>query len=680
MDTTLKALAILSVVMLASGAARAATIIADGNSCTLTDAITAANTNSVTGGCRAGNDKNAGGDIIVLRSDVMVTSANNLDINGCPNGLPAVTSTIRIKGNRHTIARVGPNNKSHQFRLLDSTAGNLTLKDVTVTNGYLEQVNGAECDGAGINGTVTLINSTVSGNQILEGNGGGINGIAILTNSTVSDNSVTYGSGGGIKGASTLLNSTVSGNCAGCLPSNLLGRTLVAPDATIRNSEGGGIAGSMTLIDSVVSGNVSNGTPRSAGGGLTIDGNAIITNTTISGNQTSGDDGFGGGIHLYEGALTLVNSTVSGNIAQGGDFGLAGDGGGIFSSGASPNETGPGGPVTLIHSTVVDNSSSASHNPSTGGGIYGDTVTLINSIVAKNSALTTPTDCVSTDIHYKGLNLVGDGSCASASSGQLTGDPMLGPLASYGGLTPVQPPLAGSPVIDRINFIPLVGCAPTYVTTDQLGIPRPQPPGGNCDLGAVEYTGFPQNPVLDSFNRQDGPLGATWSGSVGLGKYKIAQEQVNVGSGGPVYWVPSSFGVNQEAYVTFVNIDGNADEQDLLLKVQSGGAANHHKGEIEVDYQPRSNTVSVQTLLPGAASWTIYPSQELTFRNGDQMGARVLSTGEVRIYRNHVMVAAVMLNVTDQAFFDSRGGQIGLWFQNAPQAVFDDFGGGNVSP
>src|SRR5262249_35103123 len=70
--------------------ALAATIQVNGT-CTLVDAITAANTDTATGGCPTGS----GADTIVLpaNSTIMLTSVNN-----CANGLPQITSTITIEG------------------------------------------------------------------------------------------------------------------------------------------------------------------------------------------------------------------------------------------------------------------------------------------------------------------------------------------------------------------------------------------------------------------------------------------------------------------------------------------------------------------------------------------------------------------------------------------------------
>ena len=151
-----------------------------------------------------------------------------------------------------------------------------------------------------------------------------------------------------------------------------------------------------------------------------------LTNSTVSGNTA----GFGGGIYNFYGAVSLTNSTVSGNSA---DFG-----GGIYNS-------------------------------------YG-TVTLNNTIVANS----TGGDVVSFGGPLTGShNLVEDGSDGLGDT--ITGDPLLGPLASNGGPTPTHALLPGSPAIDA-------GDGTGAPATDQRGIARPQL--GGTDIGAFESRGF----------------------------------------------------------------------------------------------------------------------------------------------------------------------------------------------
>jgi hypothetical protein len=86
----------------------------------------------------------------------------------------------------------------------------------------------------------------------------------------------------------------------------------------------------------------------------------------------------------------------------------------------------------------------------------------------------------------------------------------------------------------------------------------------------------------------------------------------------------------------------------------------------------------VSTLRVSAESWIAYPSQAVTFANGDRLGARALESGTVEIYKNGMLPSSITLNATDKSFFNSKGGMIGVWTLAAPNAVFDDFGGGTV--
>jgi hypothetical protein len=308
---------------------------------------------------------------------------------------------------------------------------------------------------------------------------------------------------------------------------------------------------------------------------------------------------------------------------------------------------------------------------------------FVNTIVADNvignDGVTNPVDadCFVTNPQFGGLNLIEDGSCGAAAAGQLTGDPTLGSLADYGGPTPYQPLLARSVAIDQVGFVPNAGCGATSVMNDQRGTARPQPTPGGCDLGAVEYTGFPANPVLDNFNRDDGAVGSTWSGNRDAGSYRVVGNHVKVRNGGPLYWISDVYGVDQEAYVTFTMIDPSAHEETILLKVQ-GDPANYTLGEIEIVYDSSAHTVNVATLLPGASDWTLYPTTSLTLKDGDQLGARAYADGSVNVYRNGAPVAVVTLKPKDQKFFNAKGGRIGVWFDTAPQATFDSFGGGTI--
>jgi len=63
-------------------------------------------------------------------------------------------------------------------------------------------------------------------------------------------------------------------------------------------------------------------------------------------------------------------------------------------------------------------------------------------------------------------------------------------------------------------------------------------------------------------------------------------------------------------------------------------------------------------------------------QSGDRLGARVRADGSVRLYKNAMLLGTVTLSAADQAFFNGRGGKIGVGAIGASNAYLDDFGGG----
>jgi hypothetical protein len=225
-----------------------------------------------------------------------------------------------ITNNTHTITlkdgtlRRDPG--APEFRVFRVNAGaEATLDQVTITGG---------ANGGVLNiGTLTLTNSTVSGNSA-DGSTGSISngGTLTLINSTVSGNS-TGGSIGGISnsndGTLTLINSTVSGNYTGGSIggiSNSIGGTLTLINSTVSGNSAevsaGGIAnlGTLTLINSTVSGNSAR-----RDGGISNAGTLTIMASTISGNRADEDNG---GLSIYGGSNNLKGSIVAGNTDSSG--------------------------------------------------------------------------------------------------------------------------------------------------------------------------------------------------------------------------------------------------------------------------------------------------------------------------------------------------------------------------
>ena len=171
-----------------------------------------------------------------------------------------------------------------------------SISGVTIRNGYCLQ------DGGGIInlGTLTITNSTISGN-VAGSNGGGINkyvGSLIVTNSTISGNVAGAGGGGisNVNGGTTVTNSTISGN------------------QTAGN--GGGISNYSTLT--VTNSTISMNNANTDGGGIYNHGTSNVYNSTITGNDADHDrdptGGSGGGVYNYPGTtVNLRNTLVAGN-------------------------------------------------------------------------------------------------------------------------------------------------------------------------------------------------------------------------------------------------------------------------------------------------------------------------------------------------------------------------------
>jgi Bacterial Ig-like domain len=270
----LAASVLMAVVVLASPAWAATYTVKNTNDAgpgSLRQAIIDANTNT-------GSADTINFDAMSLGSSATITLTSGQ--------LPPITDVagLTIDGGSADITISG--NEQYRVFLVDSGA-KLTLSNLTVANGN----SGFEDDGRGggiyngQGGTVTVSNSTLSGNSAGNGNGGG--GI--------------YNGG---FGTLEVINSTLSGNSS--------------------NDSGGGIfsrTGTVTVSNSTLSDN-----SAPIGGGILTMGDTLeVSNSTLSGNSASE----GGGIY-DSGAdtITVSNSTLSDNSAPigGGNCDGVGDG------------------------------------------------------------------------------------------------------------------------------------------------------------------------------------------------------------------------------------------------------------------------------------------------------------------------------------------------------------------
>ena len=373
--------------------------------------------------------------IVLTNGEISIGVDQTVDASALPGG-------ITINGNQASRAFEVVSNVTAVFNAL------------TITNGLANPPGGGarnqRIGGAILNaGNLTINQCTLAGSLAIVGGGLANDGNLTMNHCVLSGNTGTS-EGGGIANSGTgimVVNDSTVSTCSALAGS------------------GGGIDnyGSLAVNRCTLSGNSAN---LGGGGGISNEGSdsLAINNSTLMANVAS----VGGGIYNH-GLVTLSQCTLAGNVAPE-------RGGGIFNFGSRVG--GAAALAVLNQCTLTANTSYGSGNvgnSGVGGGIWNSsTLTMTNSIVAGNHALTASD--IYGDAIYGGANLT-------------NGNPLLAPLANYGGPTQTTPPLAGSPAIDGCTN----GIDPS-LATDQRGFPRVA--GNYPDLGAVEGVYNPAGPGI----------------------------------------------------------------------------------------------------------------------------------------------------------------------------------------
>jgi hypothetical protein len=318
--------------------------------------------------------------------------------NSGENGLPVVTTPIRVNGRDATI----DGTDSVRVFEVDGPGGSLSMNELTITRGSAD-VGGAIANFAG---TVSLSKVKVTGNAaVLAGGGiasasvtpslGPSDSVAMLfvRHSTVTDNQQTAGpspdpnamgglGGGGIlnlDGTATVDHSWVKGNTA----QGIAGGGIASGDYV-------GTGGETVLLvsHSAVNGNIA---PNAGGGGIqNLLGTATVSHSEVDGNTSLNGGGISSGNQGSPNGtadLRVVHSRVNGNTAT---AGAGGEGPPIAAGGiangsnatishsevehnATPNGIGAGivnhGMMAISHSEVNRNTAPATGVFGSGGGI-----------------------------------------------------------------------------------------------------------------------------------------------------------------------------------------------------------------------------------------------------------------------------------------------------------------------
>jgi len=247
-----------------------------------------ANTELIDAVNSANNDSFA--DKICLAPDSTYTLYTSID----GSSLPKITSDITIVGNNASIVRDGTSDFFRIFYV--DTTGTLTLNNVTIANGDIEEDSGG---GIYNQGTTTLNFTNVINNAALNSGGGIYNtGTLIINDSTIADNFVGYFGGGGIHSS---------------------GGTVEIRDSYIRNnssSYGGGVdtyQGNVTIIGSYIVNNTAN---SGVGGGIdNYFGTVNISGSLIEGNNAAANSG---GAVAANANTAIDNSCIMDNTASDG--------------------------------------------------------------------------------------------------------------------------------------------------------------------------------------------------------------------------------------------------------------------------------------------------------------------------------------------------------------------------
>jgi hypothetical protein len=380
---------------------------------------------------------------------------------------------------------------NQQSRVFHVTGGQITIRGITIKNGHEDATpTGPKCPnssasyymfGGGIlqdAGSLKLDRVKVSNNSVLRSPAGG---------------AIVGGGGIGIVDGTLLLtHSRLTGNTAdggaisegggivNCIGEVTLNRTTVANSAVSASAigQGGGI---------------------SSGNGTDNPGELTLIRSTVSGNNSAADAaGDGGGISVVGGPLTMVSSTISDNSATVTAGGTVAYGGGLYII-DSPVEvtnstiannlaiaaTARGGGVLLggtnpslrLKSSTLAQNTADGTNSAVGGNLVGsEFARLLNTIVAKGKGDAAVANCDGA-VKSSGHDLENKNTCGFDGRGDLVNrNPRLRDLSQNGGPTRTMALKPGSPAINHAG-------RKTSPRRDQRGFAR----GLKPDIGAYEF-------------------------------------------------------------------------------------------------------------------------------------------------------------------------------------------------
>jgi predicted outer membrane repeat protein len=508
--------------------------------------------------------------------------------------------------------------------LLDSGAGSLRQAIMDTPAGGTVDFQ------PGLSGTITLTSTlgvtkdlTIAGPGqaviTVDGNhSGNVFSIALGSTVTISGLTIANGElagfnelGGGIYNHGTLTLDAVA-----------VRNNSVSSSTMVGVANGGGVynAGTLTVTDSIFSGNVAGGGGSTGGGAIYNGGTLTVTDSLFADNQAVGPSTSGGAIENGL-TMTVTGCTFQDNIARGAG-GPAGGAVASYSSGTivdstfSGNSAGDGGAIAVVHVLTLSDCTISGNSASVGGGLYdssgdiGGTSTLLNTLIAQNTASQSPD--VSGHVQSQGHNLIGDGSGGSGfahtdSVGTASSpiDPLLGPLQDNGGPTLTMALLPGSPALNA-------GDPAQLGVADQRGVAR----SGGVNIGAYQASvtafvvtapatitaGAPFDVTVTAVD----PFGQTAAGYTGTVTFAASDSN-------PAVVLPADY--------AFTNADGG-------VHTFAGQATLVSAGSQTLTATDRSNTSltggAAVTVTPGLADHLLFLQQPTGTAAGQTVGPAVL--------------------------------------------------------
>jgi hypothetical protein len=413
--------------------------------CSLREAVTLANANS-------------GADTIVFNSN-LTGSTIHLNTGGLP-----ITEALSINGPGASQLTVDAGGNSRIFPIDLGTAYDpVSISGLTLANGYVSGGGGAAIDN--VNSSLTIAGSVVrdsyaGGTRVA---GGGVyteNGSLTINNSTVSGNGSYYGGGVGSKyGDVTITGSTLTGNTA-----------YGDKSSSYNNGYGGALW--MGSAVAKIQGSTLDHNTATDGGGIYASGRVggdtvTVKNSTIAQNHVRDD---GGAIWLFNSpatpALTVTGSTIVDNSAV--NYAGALD---LGSLSANP---------VLQDSIITGNTVTGLTTKPNSADLYMDGTTY------------------HFDASFSLIGVPGPYAVQTVPGSVLVGvNPQLGSLANNGGPTQTMLPASTSPVIDKGKSFGLTTDQRGLTRPVEFpGVANSTATGADgADMGAVELQATPTGPT-----------------------------------------------------------------------------------------------------------------------------------------------------------------------------------------